>query len=156
MSFSAETQSVARVYRRVCPRAVPGLEAAERYLREHWRERPTLDELAAVAGLSPCHFHHLFSRHFGFGPKWLATELQMREARRLLLAGVSIRDVTAVCGFANPSHFTARFKRSTGLTQGQWLRQERAVAAEGSERGRPRPRKRASRGLSVDGQENDE
>jgi AraC-like DNA-binding protein len=130
MSFSAETQLVARTYRRVSPRAIPGLETAERYLREHWRERPTLDELAAVAGLSPCHFHHLFSRHFGFGPKWLATELQMREARRLLLAGVSPRDVTTACGFANPSHFTARFKRWTGLTPVQWLRQERAVTEE--------------------------
>jgi len=130
MSFSAETESVARTYRRVSPRAIPGLEASERYLRDHWRERPTLDELAAVAGLSPCHFHHLFSRHFGFGPKWLATELQMREARQLLLAGVSPRDVTTLCGFANPSHFTARFKRWIGLTPVQWLRQERAGVAE--------------------------
>ena len=112
--------------RRVAERAIPGLEVAERYLRLNWRERPTLDELASVAGLSPCHFHHLFSQHFGYRPKWLMTELQMREARRLLREGVPTREVVAECRFANPSHFTMRFKRWTGLTPGQWLRRQQA------------------------------
>jgi len=116
--------------RKVPERTVPALEAAERYLRLNWRERPTLDELAAIAGLSSCHFHYLFSRHFGFGPKWLMTELQMREARRLLREGVPTREVVAECRFANPSHFTMRFKRWTGLTPGQWLRREQAEHSE--------------------------
>jgi AraC-like DNA-binding protein len=113
---------------RVPERAVPGLEAAERHLRANWRERPTLDELASIAGLSPCHFHYLFSRHFGHGPKWLMTELQMREARRLLREGVPTREIVAECRFANPSHFTMRFKRWTGLTPSQWLRRVQAEA----------------------------
>jgi AraC-like DNA-binding protein len=129
MSLTGEVQTMVRS-RRVPARAVPGLEAAEQYLRAHWRDRPTLEDVAAVAGLSACHFHSLFSRHFGFGPKWLMTELQMREARRLLLDGVPNRDVSAACGFANPSHFTSRFKRWTGLTPGRWLRQERAGNAD--------------------------
>jgi len=117
------------------------LHAAERYLRANWRDRPTLDELASVAGLSPCHFHCLFSRYFGFGPKWLMTELQMREARRLLREGVPTREVVAECRFANPSHFTMRFKRWTGVTPGQWLRRVQAEAEAHAEQ---------SEGVTVD------
>jgi AraC-like DNA-binding protein len=127
MAGGMETGAVLTERRvRVPARAVPGLEAAERHLRANWRERPRLEDLAAVAGLSACHFHSLFTRHFGNAPKWLATELQMREARRLLREGVPTREVVAECGFANPSHFTMRFKRWTGLTPRQWLRRERA------------------------------
>ena len=45
------------------------IEQALRYLEENLRDQPDLDEVAAEVGLSPYHFHRLFSRWVGTTPK---------------------------------------------------------------------------------------
>jgi AraC family transcriptional regulator of adaptative response/methylated-DNA-[protein]-cysteine methyltransferase len=40
-----------------------------RYLDEHYSDQPDLSELARGAGLSPFHFHRLFSAWAGVTPK---------------------------------------------------------------------------------------
>ena len=39
------------------------------YLREHWREQPSLDLLAERNGLSAAHLQRLFMRWAGLSPK---------------------------------------------------------------------------------------
>lgn len=81
-------------------------------------DRPlVLAELAAVAGLSPFHFARMFKQSIGEPPH--AYVLRRRVARaRILLAHerLPLADVGARCGFSSQSHFTASFRRLTGVT----------------------------------------
>ena len=39
------------------------------YIKSHFKEQPSLDELAAVVGLSSSHFQRLFTNWAGVSPK---------------------------------------------------------------------------------------
>ena len=80
-------------------------------------------DLARAAGLSRVHVSRAFARQFGMPPHAYLNALRLRHARQALLAGQSLADVAAACGFADQSHFTRRFKGSLGVTPGVWLKQ---------------------------------
>jgi len=103
----------------------PRLEQAMAYLREHFREAPRLKDVAKAAHFSPYHFHRIFRQHFGKTFKMAATELQIEEAKRLLLQGKTIVEVSKAVGFASHASFTTRFKRCIGASPHQWLRIQR-------------------------------
>jgi AraC family transcriptional regulator, arabinose operon regulatory protein len=84
----------------------------------HYRmaEPITVRELAAVAGLSPSRFAHLFRRTVGAPPLQHLHALRMRRARQLLEeSSLPIRDVMRHVGWNDPSHFAKDFKRRFGV-----------------------------------------
>ncbi len=93
------------------------------YLDAHYAEDLSVADLARAAGLSRVHVSRAFARQFGVPPHAYLNTLRLRHARQALLAGQSLADVAAACGFADQSHFTRRFKGSLGVTPGVWLRQ---------------------------------
>jgi transcriptional regulator GlxA family with amidase domain len=72
-----------------------GLKGASRYMdvritramermRAHMREKLTVEQLAASAGLSPSRFAHLFREQVGVSPVRYLLQLRMDRARALL------------------------------------------------------------------------
>ena len=51
------------------------------WLARRWRERPSLEEAAAEAGLSPQHFQRVFTRWAGVSPRTFIAALAHAEAR---------------------------------------------------------------------------
>ncbi|HEV2295711.1 MAG TPA: AraC family transcriptional regulator [Tepidisphaeraceae bacterium] len=90
-------------------------------MTREFRRNPRLSEIARVAHFSEYHFHRLFRRRFGKTPKQLLVELQIEEAKRLMLAGNRPADAARLAGFSHQSHLTSRFKCVTGATPKQWL-----------------------------------
>ena len=45
------------------------IEQAINYIRTHFKEQPSLDDIAAAVNLSPQHFQRLFSKWAGISPK---------------------------------------------------------------------------------------
>ncbi len=96
----------------------------ERYIRGHLTEPMTLEALAARAGFSPAHFHRLFTAFFGKTPYAFTLDCRMESAMASLQADqCSLADVAAGCGFASQSHFSALFKKATGMTPHEYRRQ---------------------------------
>ncbi|MDR2674972.1 MAG: AraC family transcriptional regulator, partial [Opitutaceae bacterium] len=105
--------------------ALPGwkLRRVTDWMAEHRAEPFHLDELAAQAGLSKYHFHRLFKNATGVTPLRHHTGLRMDAARRLLReTRKSILEIALETGYANPSHFTQRFRRETGLNPADYRR----------------------------------
>jgi len=72
------------------------------FLDQHHTEQPSLQTLAAEAGLSPFHFHRLFARWAGITPKDFLQCLTLSHARQLLEAGESVLDASLETGLSGP------------------------------------------------------
>ena len=93
-------------------------------------EALTVRELAAIAGLSPSRFAHLFRRVVGVPPLRHLHALRMRRARRLLEeSSLPIRDVMRQVGWKDPSHFSRDFKRQFGVGPRRYRNRIRSVVA---------------------------
>jgi AraC family transcriptional regulator len=91
------------------------------YLEHRHREDVSNQQLAEVAGISPFHFTRLFKRKVGCTPHRYVQQLRMQSARKLLRGtDLSVLDVAAACGYANPSHFAAAFCRVFGQNPGEF------------------------------------
>ena len=71
-----------------------------RYLDEHHTLQPGLDQLAKVAGLSPFHFHRLFSAWAGVTPKDFLQCLTLEHAKALLHQGQDVLSASLDAGLS--------------------------------------------------------
>ena len=79
------------------------------------RDRLTIDELAAEAGLSPSRFAHLFRLEVGVAPGRHLQELRMKRARLLLESTfMTVTQVMQRVGCHDLSHFSRDFRRHHG------------------------------------------
>jgi AraC-like DNA-binding protein len=85
------------------------------YIKAHFAQNQSLEELAGVACLSPFHFHRLFVTNTGSSPHEYLIQVRIKKARELLLEGNCIADVALDAGFGDQSHFTRFFKRVVGI-----------------------------------------
>ena len=81
----------------------------------------TVSELAGQALLSPYHFLRVFKRETGRTPYRYLTMLRMREAKRLLAQGQTVTAVAARCGYSSAGHFSAAFRKETGVRPSRWV-----------------------------------
>jgi AraC family transcriptional regulator, regulatory protein of adaptative response / methylated-DNA-[protein]-cysteine methyltransferase len=78
------------------------IAAAIRYLDAHRAEQPDLATLSARVGLSPSHFHRLFSAWAGATPKDFLQCLTLSHARELLRRGENVLDAALESGLSGP------------------------------------------------------
>jgi len=95
------------------------------YLRANLSRRLTLDELAAVAGLSPFHFLRSFQTHHHATPQQMLMALRLYEAKRLLAEGVAPAQVALAAGLTDQAHLTRAFSRRYGVTPARYQKQTR-------------------------------
>ncbi len=108
--------------RAVSPLASPDSDAllrARDYIAANAERGTGLEEVAAVADLTPWHFARAFRARFGLPPHRFQLGLRIDRARRLLADGVGGVEVAQRTGFADQSHFIRCFKRMTGMTPGR-------------------------------------
>jgi len=90
------------------------------YMRANVAADLSLGELAVCAALSPFHFARCFRQATGLPPHAYLIQLRLDRARHLLAAGHSPTDVALTVGFYDQSHLTRHFKRTYGITPGQY------------------------------------
>jgi AraC-like DNA-binding protein len=98
----------------------PNVERTRSYLEECWESKPSLRELAAREQLSSYQLLRAFMRQYGLPPHAYLIQRQLREARRMLDRGMPIVDAASAAGFADQSHLHRHFKRTWGITPGQY------------------------------------
>ena len=60
------------------------------FLRENWRDQPSLEELARRNNMSTAHLQRLFTRWAGLSPKAFLQALTIDHARKLLRDSASV------------------------------------------------------------------
>jgi AraC-like DNA-binding protein/mannose-6-phosphate isomerase-like protein (cupin superfamily) len=92
---------------------------AEILLKLDWN--PRLDELAAIAHVSPSYFHKVFQSYTGLTPKSYLDHVKISEATRLLKETEhSITEITFILGYSSTQHFATAFRRLMGQTPTNW------------------------------------
>lgn len=106
-----------------CDHPQPRFSAVIDYLHAHLAEPLRLEQLAAVAGLSPFHFQRSFKAAHGASPHQVLMALRLLQAKQRLARGDKPADVAAAVGLTDQAHLTRAFLNRYGVTPARYARQ---------------------------------
>ena len=91
------------------------------FMSLHLSESLSVSDMAARAGLSASRFSQVFRNRFGRPPHQFLLHLRVQRAQDLLHhTGLTMREISAQCGFSDVPHFAKTFKRLSGQTPGSY------------------------------------
>ena len=99
------------------------IQRARHYLEENYAEPIRLSDLANQVNLSPFHLLRVFQKEIGMPPHAYLQNVRVHRAQQLIDAGQPLAEVALAVGFSSQSHLTRRFKKTIGLTPGQYAAQ---------------------------------
>jgi len=104
---------------------------AMRWMREHYREASSIEELARLSAMSVTSFHRHFRAVALMSPLQYLKQIRLQEARaRLLAKADDIVTVGHSVGYDSPSQFSREYKRAYGAPPGQDARLLRASSSK--------------------------
>jgi transcriptional regulator GlxA family with amidase domain len=105
------------------PHADSAVRSCEDWLTKHFREPNPIAGVVAAASVPERTLKRRFKAATGVALIDYVHNLRVEEAKRLLETGpVPFDEISADLGYENPGFFRRLFKRSTGLTPGQYRR----------------------------------
>ncbi|UFH56518.1 bifunctional transcriptional activator/DNA repair enzyme AdaA [Spirosoma sp. KNUC1025] len=90
------------------------------HLTTHYREQPSLSELAEKANLSEFHFQRLFTEWAGVSPKKFGQYLTLEHAKTRLRNGAPLVDAAYDAGLSGTGRLHDLFVNIEGVTPGQF------------------------------------
>jgi AraC family transcriptional regulator of adaptative response/methylated-DNA-[protein]-cysteine methyltransferase len=98
------------------------------YINENWREQPSLETIAAAAGLSPHHLQRIVTRWAGLSPKAFLQAVTLDHARALLRDSASILDTAYEVGLSGPGRLHDLFVTHEGMSPGVYKAKGKGIA----------------------------
>lgn len=93
------------------------VDRAMEYMRNHYSEQITVEEIADKMFMSRPHFSVVFKRLCGYSPHEYLTILRIEEAKRLLTeADMSVSEIAERTGFLSSSAFAHVFLKKVGVS----------------------------------------
>jgi AraC-like DNA-binding protein len=86
------------------------------FIRVHFKEDITLQQMGELVRLNPFHLVRLFKKITGLSPYEYLLVLRMEYARQLLRKGYKVQDAALEAGFYDASHFNRMFCRVAGAS----------------------------------------
>lgn len=116
----------------VLHRHAAGIERVVAHLRERFAQPqsplPDLDELAAIAHLSPFHFHRIYRALTGETVGHTVARLRLSMALRQLAQGRSVTEAAMAAGYDSPQALARAFRARLDVTPARLRGDARAVA----------------------------
>ena len=96
------------------------IEQAILYLENHYKDQPSLEELAAHLGLSEYHFQRLFTRWAGVSPKRFLQFLTKESAKELLDRSDNLLQATHQTGLSSLGRLHDLFINTEAVSPGEY------------------------------------
>ena len=105
--------------RQETPSAV--VENAKEFIRLHYTEKLSMEDIAAAAAVSASHLTRLFRKETDSSPYNYLMEIRLRESMRMLLeTPLSIEEIAGACAFYSAANYIRCFRQTTGMTPGKF------------------------------------
>lgn len=99
------------------------MQEALRFIKEHYREEITIQQIADALYLSPYYLMHIFKSDIGKTFNTFLTDFRMETAKELLqIPGCKIYEIARQVGYSDVKYFNKLFKKHTGLTPSDFIR----------------------------------
>lgn len=99
----------------------PGaVSQVKRYLKRHYAEEISLEQLSCLTRLSRYHLVRVFRKSVGIPPHAYLRQVRVKQAKKMLASGHPIAEVAVATGFTDQSHLHRWFKRLWGVTPGHY------------------------------------
>ena len=98
----------------------PRMATAIVWLSARYADQPSLDDAAAVVGMSPFHFQRRFTESVGVSPKKYVQYLTLEHAKDSLRHNESVLDAAYDAGLSGPGRLHDLFVTHEAMTPGQW------------------------------------
>lgn len=93
------------------------VEEALKYIKDHFRERLTLESVASKVYVNPKYFSHVFKREMGVSFTEYVIGLKIEHACKLLeTTNYHAYRISIECGFSDPSYFNRVFCAQMNMT----------------------------------------
>ena len=100
--------------------------AVDRINRDFTKNDLSVNDLAALCGISKAYFRRIFIEKFSLSPKEYIISLRLERARHLLESGqFSVSDIALMCGYFEPCHFSREFKKRYDLSPVEYVKATR-------------------------------
>lgn len=94
----------------------------------HPEEDHSLEQMAAVAGVTPSHFCRLFKKATGISPHQYVMKARLDRAQQMLVqTDLSLVALSEATGFTSQSHFSRAFRAWFGTSPSDYRQQERRL-----------------------------
>jgi len=94
---------------------------AKQYIKEHFSDNITISDIAEKEGFNVSYFSTLFKKETGQTFSEYLTGVRVDEAKRLLKeTNLSVPLVCEAVGYSDTKHFTATFRKTTGIKPGEY------------------------------------
>lgn len=104
------------------------IQMAVQYIKEHYSENLTVNDLAEVFDMSPNYFSSIFKKEMNQSPVNFITGIRMRKAQEMLLSSnLSVADIAQKTGYEDGQYFFRVFKKHTGMTPLQYRENTGAI-----------------------------
>lgn len=100
--------------------------ALTRIAADYARNDLSVANLAAECGISEVYFRKIFLDRMGVSPKEYIIAMRIDYAKQLLASGqLSVGEVSNLCGYGEPCHFSREFTRRVGISPSRYSEGER-------------------------------
>ena len=97
------------------------VQEAITYIRDHFTEAITREQLASSLRCSPAHFSRLFSRTTGYGYKDFLLQCRLEKAKELLQhSHLQVTEIAVAVGYPDPFQFSKIFRKRVGVSPRQY------------------------------------
>ena len=93
------------------------VEKAKDYIKENYAKDVSLDEVSRMVDISPYYFSKIFKEETGENFIEYLTNIRIEKAKKLLTeSDMSMKEICASVGYADPNYFSRTFKKNVGVT----------------------------------------
>ncbi len=103
---------------------------AKLFIDEHYAEHLDLENISDEACFSKFHFIRLFRNVYGKTPHQYLTTVRIEKAKILLTKNIPVSEVCYDVGFESLSSFSGLFRKLTGRSPSEYMRQQQKINTE--------------------------
>ena len=110
-------------------------EMVQQYIKDHYREKIYLEDIAASCGYSKYYFCRQFKKCFGIGLSDSVNHFRVERAKELMRKGYqSVEEIAREVGFSSANYFEIVFRKSEGISPTAFRKQSTPAAQNVSTR----------------------